>query len=873
MKKNLLFILFSISTFSQTIKGTITDSTGVVPFVNVLIKKTESPNIIFQFTTTDENGFFSIKLKEKPELLFIEFTSLAHEPKNIYLKNFIFKENELELNEQLGSRITKLKEIILEAKVAVQVKKDTVTYDPNSFKDGTERVVEDLLKKLPGVEVKEDGEIKYKGKSIKKLLLDGDDLFESQYKIGSKNINVNMIDKVQGIENYDENSLLKGIRDSDDVVLNLVLKKGKTDLSGNANLGYGYETNLDNSISAVLVNSKIKGFGVLSHNNIGQNNTPYEIETDFQSFDTNEDQYAKSLINQGSFSSVLDSKFHRLNNNFYVNGNALIKVKKKSSLKFNFGFYDDKLNRLNQNNSYFSIANDNFFIKENNIISKKPTLYDAKLYFSNKEKTNFHWDYLSKFNFSKTVFLDNSLNNNIAQNNQVNSENLFIRQNLNSTYKLSEKKVVLTKIDYSKSNAPQNLSINPGTIIDINNSIISNNQESRFDKEFINLKSSFYSKKDSIKYVLHAEYIKTKSKFFSELKDEQNNLINNQFKNDNSYNIDLFALKPVFVINKKKYSFKVGLNSFYSKIKFNNFDTDSILENELNVNPEIYLNYKLNKNAFFSSSYVFNAVLPEEDKLFSGVVQNNYRSFSNNTFSLEFLKTHSYNLGYRYNNFFNFQQLSINLNHNYRPNNYFSNTIINENITVNNLFLASLSSKDYNLNLSGELYFHPLRTTFQFNGNYAIILNKNIVNNSDIRTVEGRNLYLNLTARVGLKSKTTLENNIAFFENSFQVLQNKTTFQSITNRTKIIYKPTKEIKIFTIANIISPDLKQNNNYLFLESEISFSPLNKNYGYSLIAKNLTNNKTFETRNISDFSSSTSSHNLIERYIMLKVYFSF
>ena len=873
MKTNLLLIFLSISSYSQTIKGTITDSTGVVPFVNVLIKKTETPNLIFQFTTTDENGFYKIKLNEKPEFLFLELTSLAHESKTIFLKDFIFKENELELNAQLESRITKLKEVILEAKVAVQVKKDTITYDPNSFKDGSERVVEDLLKKLPAVEVKEDGEIKYKGKSIKKLLLDGDDLFDSQYKIGSKNINVDMIDKVQGIEHYEENSLLKGINDSDDVVLNLVLKKGKTDLSGNANLGYGYESNLENTISAVLVNSKVKGFGIASYNNIGQNNTPYDIESDFQSFDRSENKYAKTLINQGYFNSVLDTKFHRLNNNFYVSGNTLFKIKNKSSFKFNLGFYGDKINRINENNSNFIIGNENFSIFETNIITKTPTLYDAKLYFSNNEKNNFHWDYLSKLNFSKTSFSDNSINNNITQKSQVKTESFFISQNLNSTYKFSENTVLVSKVDFSSSSAPQNLIINPGTIISNENLIISNNQESKFDNQFLNIKSSIFSKKDSIKYAIHSEYIYTNSKLFSLIKNNQNNLLGNQYKNDNSYMFNIISLKPVFVYNKNKYSFKIGLKKFFSRINFSDFNHNTVLENELTVIPEFNFNYKLNKKAILSSSYLYNAILPEEDKLFPGIIQTNYRSFSNNTFSLEFLKTHSYNLGYRYNDFFNFQQLSINLNHNYRPNNYFSNTVIEQNITLNNSFLASLSTKDYNFNLFGELYFHPLRTTFQFNGNYSMSFNKNIVNNSEIRDIKGNTLYLNLTARVGIKSIITLENNTSFMENSFEVSQNKTTFQSLTNRTKIIYKPSKEIKIFGISNIISPDLKQNNNYLFLESEISYSPLNKNYGYSIIAKNLTNNKTFETRNISDISNSINSHNLIERYIMLKIYFSF
>ena len=874
MYKFLFFFLCSISIYSQTIKGTVSDSTGVVPFSNIIIKKNDNPSIIFQYTTTDRNGFYKIILKENSELLFLEFTSLSHEPKKISLKDLFRNENEIEINIFLENRITKLNEVILEGKKAILEKKDTVTYNPDSFRDGSERVVEDLLKKLPGIIVEENGIIKYKGKNIKKFLLDGDDLFDSQYKIGSKNINVDMIDKVQGIEHYEENSLLKGIRDSDDVALNLILKKGKTDLTGNVNLGYGYESNFDNNISAVLVNSKVKGFGLASHNNIGQNNTPYNANSDFQSFDRNEEKHSKTLINQGYFNSVLDSKFHSLNNNFYVSGNSLFNVKEKSSLKLNAGFYDDRISRQNQNNSNYVIGNESFTINESNSLIKKPILYDATANFSNKEKESFHWDYLGKINFSKTTFNDNSNNNGLIQSNQVDSQALFIKQNINSTYKISDKTVILNSVDFSKSNAPQQLNINPGTLVDSENSLISANQESRFDNQLLRVKSSLYSKKDSLKLVINTEYLSTNSKLFSLLKNEEGNSLGDFYKNDNAFSVNLFSIKPVLVYNRKKYALKFGVNTFYTSTTLEDYvNLKSNSENELVLAPLLMFNYKLNRKSSFISSYSYNAVLPEEDQLFSGIVQTNYRSFSNNELSLEFLKTHSYNLGYNYNDFYNFKQLSINLNHDFRPNNYFSNTLINQNITINNSFLSSLSTKDYNLNISGETYYHPLRTTFRLNGNYSLSFNKNVVNNSEIRDIKGNTLFLNLTARVGYKSKISFENNIFYLNNSFEVENNKTRFQSITNQTKIIYKPTKEIKIYSIANIISPDLNQNTNYLFLESEINYSPLNKKYGLSLIAKNLTNNKTFETRSISDFSSSTSSHNLIERYVMLKLYFSF
>src|SRR5690625_1494275 len=89
----------------------------------------------------------------------------------------------------------------------IQVKEDTVSYRASAFLDGSEQKVEDLLRKLPGIQVEADGQVKYKGKFIEKVLLEGDDLFDLNYTIGTKNMNVDIIDQVQAIENYSENSL------------------------------------------------------------------------------------------------------------------------------------------------------------------------------------------------------------------------------------------------------------------------------------------------------------------------------------------------------------------------------------------------------------------------------------------------------------------------------------------------------------------------------------------------------------------------------------------------------------------------------------------------------------------------------------------
>lgn len=876
---NFVFTLFTVffplsALFSQTIKGTVTDSIGSVPFANILLK--DKNNIIKQYTKSNERGFYSIQLKENKDSLYLEVTTFNHEPKTAALKNYFFRNNILELNLKLDIRTTEIKEVLIIKKMPILTKKDTVEYNPESFKDGTERVVEDILKKLPGITVENNGEIKFKGKTIKKMLLDGDDLFDANYTIGSKNINVEMIDKVQGIEHFEENSLLKGIRDSDEVALNLVLKKGKTDFSGNGTFGYGINERYFSNVSGVVVNKKMKGFGIASYNNIGQNNTPYDFDSEIVSLENlkNRDISSKSLINEGNFNSVVDNSFHRINNNFYTSLNSLNKVYVNSKLKLNFGFYSDKLERFNQNSSTILLQNDTFQINEINNLKKSPHLYDFKFLFSNKEKKNFHWEFIGKLNYNSIDFNDFSSNNTIVQNNIVRSENYNFNQQLNATYKISENKALISSVIYSKSKSPQSLFTTPGTVIDNSNNLIASKQNSEFIKDFFNINLSYFISKNKFKYGLHSSFFKTENSLESILYNNTNQSLGIAFENNTNYKIDNFNINPVIVFNEEKYSIKVGANAIYNAISFKEiFITED--KNNYFIVPKVNVIYRFSKKKSTSFNYSFNQILPEEDNVFSGIVQTSYRGFVSNNLSLENLKTHSYNLSYKHNDFFNLTQYSVSLSYNYRPNNYFYNTIINQNITISNRFFADISNEDFGLSIFGETYIHPLRTTFQLNSNFNLSFSNNIINNSLTREIRNEALFLNFVARRKFKEALSFENKISFLNNNVIIEKEniKNNFQSLTNQTKFIYKVNERFNANVIGNLVSPNLKEKNNYYFLESEINYTPKSKKFSYSLIGKNLTNNKIFQTTSVSDFSTSVSSHNLIERYIMLKITFGF
>lgn len=209
MKKIIVFIAFlsAVSGFSQNMKisGTIIDTNLFQP---VYYAKTHlirvSDSVIYHYKNTDENGTFEYIVPVDTYRLF-----LSHP--NFNDKEFIFvgtaENNDFELGElslaEKGSMIEGL--TIYAYKDPIYYKGDTLIYVADSFATKDNAMVEDLLKRLPGITVEDDGSIKSQGKEISKVLVDGDEFFGSDPTIATKNLAAKSIDKVQIYETNPEN--------------------------------------------------------------------------------------------------------------------------------------------------------------------------------------------------------------------------------------------------------------------------------------------------------------------------------------------------------------------------------------------------------------------------------------------------------------------------------------------------------------------------------------------------------------------------------------------------------------------------------------------------------------------------------------------
>jgi hypothetical protein len=270
----LLLALLSLPILAQktTIIGTVTDSMGNgLPSASVVLMEIQD-SVIAQFGVTNTTGAFTLKRLEKGEyLLQITYTgydghyqtiTTGPDRPQIDLGKIVLLPANLLLN---GVDITA-------DRSPMRMQNDTINYNAGYFQTQPGSMVEDLLKKLPGVEVQSDGTIKAQGQVVKNVMVDGKAFFGQDPKIATKNLPANIVDKVQVYDKKSERAEFTGIDDGqEEKTINLKLKDGaKTGYFGNAAMGYGTADRYEGRFSLNKFSGKTQISALGSANNTNQ---------------------------------------------------------------------------------------------------------------------------------------------------------------------------------------------------------------------------------------------------------------------------------------------------------------------------------------------------------------------------------------------------------------------------------------------------------------------------------------------------------------------------------------------------------------------------------------------------------------------------
>ncbi len=285
-----LFIanIIAISLFGQTpgkinIKGVLTDTLGVpIPYATVMLLSPKD-STLQNFTSTSDNGDFKFNSVKNTAYLF-KISHMTYIPFQQYLG--ISKSENMDLGTIKLKEInqTLMEVVIKAAKAPLFIKGDTIEYDATTFKVAPGSTVEDLLRRLPGIEVDGSGNISTQGKNVNKVYVDGKTFFGDDPKSATKNLGAETISKVQVFDEKSEQTKLTGIDDgTKEKAMNLELKEEfKNGKFGKISAAAGTESRWASNGNFNRFNKKTQLSFIGYANNINQTGVNWEDYSEFQ---------------------------------------------------------------------------------------------------------------------------------------------------------------------------------------------------------------------------------------------------------------------------------------------------------------------------------------------------------------------------------------------------------------------------------------------------------------------------------------------------------------------------------------------------------------------------------------------------------------
>jgi hypothetical protein len=324
-----------VNNTKRMLEGDIYSKQQVVEVASVYVKTANQKILGYAFS--DEKGHYRLEFSTTEDSVTIHISSLGYIARTLKIAaDTKYLRTELTVSKQ-----TEFKEIVVNAdKEAIIERGDTVSYAVSAFSDGTEVNAEEILAKLPGVSVDEkSGKIKYQGKEIKKIMLDGDDLTEDNYKVLSKNLSAEWLEEVDILKHFTGSRLYHGIKQSEDVAINIKLKENaKAPLFGSVEAGGGAAEKFDKYLARAELLSYMKKVKLYAH--AESSNTGIDVEAyDLETFASSQLKYKGFILSTPFLDDQLNppmffkEEFFTFNQGHFFSNSLIYKPSGKTSVK------------------------------------------------------------------------------------------------------------------------------------------------------------------------------------------------------------------------------------------------------------------------------------------------------------------------------------------------------------------------------------------------------------------------------------------------------------------------------------------------------------------------------------------------------------
>lgn len=896
MKKiTLLFILLITAiSFSQNIRfeGTILES-GKTPLemanimaVNLATKGMDA------YAITNDKGRFVLNLKAN-ETYTIKLSYIGMQNKEITVTT---KSENITQNISMEPGGIQLDGVEIVREMPVSIKGDTIVYNADSFKTGTEKKLEDVLKKLPGVEINADGEIQVEGKKVTKLMVEGKDFFDGDTKLGVKNIPADAIDKIQVLRNYNEIGQLKSLENNEEnVAMNIKLKDGKKNFwFGDMTAGGGTGENVNKAkLDRYILNPKLFYYNPkFSLNVISNFNNIGELPM------TSQDYFKMT----GGFRSMMKkggSSFNVATNDLGISGLRNNRAKEIET-KFgatNFSYSPTKtwtlsgFGILSYSNTQIETNTQSTILASNTKINSKETPIQQtnygllKMSSSYKPNTNFQFDYdvlMKKSSQIENSFINresiiNSVSSldNISTNKKQNPTS--VNQNFSVYYTLKEKSIFDLEIQHlyqeedpfynvNLQNIPFNLSgYNfSQTRNDLNQSrfVKTNKLDSKLDYYYMVTPKSNFNVTLGNTY----SYQNFNSYIFQMLDNSVRNDLNDPTNNNQvTYNFNDAFVGLHYKMLLGKLTITPGFSEHLYSMKNQQLGTD-VTKSFNKFLPDLYMLYQIKKAETLTYNYSLSNVFTDISQLVQGYILNGYSSLFRGNRDLENATSQVHSLRYFKYNMFNFENIFANAS--------YARTV--DAVKTNATFIgANQTSTPYNSNFPNETasamggYGSSFMKNYKASGSVNVNWSKfsNIQNNV-VASTESFTQSYSAKASTMFKKLPNIEIGYSATINDYNHSRYFTNTPSISLDYYFL-NGFAFVTDYQYYHYFNKDNTVDNHYQFLNASLNYQRKDSKFEYKISATNLLNTTSLNDNSFNQFTISSSQYIVQPRYLIFSL----
>lgn len=894
---SLCFALISLSLQAQIkMQGVVKDSIGQPLELANVIAINQSTQALESYSITSADGKYKLGLSKASiytiQVSYIGMKTISKVMNTEALdidKDFtLYQENALD-------------EIELTYEMPVTVKGDTIVYNADSFKNGTERKLEDILEKLPGVEVTDDGEIEVEGRIVSKVMVDGKDFFDGDSKIATKNIPSNAVDKVEVLKNYAEVSQLRGVTNNqDNVAINIKLKSGKKRFwFGNVTAGIGDSDNETLYLAqpklfyyspeySINLIADLNNVGEIAFNRRDFNNFTGGFRAPSNSSGTNLNLGDNTL----GFLNLQNNRAKDINTKF---GAANFSYSPKKTLDLS-GFAILTSSRVEiEQNTFKRYTNPNFNIPDETTQSQtnqKSDLGLLKLTAKYIPDSNNQLDYEILGRLTKEDQLQLFNSSVLGSTNQIEQATPYsVNQNINYYYTLDEKNIFALEAQHliknedpfynailedkdNYENTALALGLDPSqTNYDVvqEKMIFSNQLDAKLDYWHI------ISPKSDLNFTFGSILSKQEfdSDFYQYLDSgsifDPTPIINDGFNtNDVSYLFTDIYLGTHYRLRTGKFTISPGLSTHLYKA------TNTQLEKKytddfFRVLPDLNVRLQLKKSEQLILNYRMRTQFTDVTQLARALVLNNYNTIYSGNQELESALSHNINLAYYSFNLFNYTNVFGNISYTQNVNRIRTTSVFEPGSVVSVRSPFNSQFADESMTASGRIQrtFGKVRGTLRGNFTYSKF-------NQFINNVRSVNENFSQTYRAGLRTNFTKAPNIDI---SYRYLIQDNDLGS--SRTKFYTKtPSIEfdayiLKQFTFRtdysfNEFSEGNRVINNFDFWNASLSYrKDEDSKFEYQIKATNLLDTRSQNRTNSGNVSITAIEYFIQPRYITFRL----